>query len=272
MRNRSRAVIALLLVVIATGLIWLVLHGREPVYQGKSLTAWCDQYGSNHWSANQTIGKEAETAIRNIGTNALPFLMKMMSAQESALKIKLLTHIPKSWRTRLHLPGVNDYKHELAERRRRGAHGLVALGAVAEPTVPALIAQLQDKEPDVRYVAVFALRSLGPIAKDALPALITCLNDPEFTVKDDAVLGLGTLEPKPEQVVPALIDFLQKNSKNVILCQDAMTSLGIFREKAKPAVPVLIEFLDNEQASIRSDATNALKLIDPEAAAKADIK
>ena len=57
----------------------------------------------------------------------------------------------------------------------------------------ALIALLNDKHPDVRYVSVFALRCLGPVASDALPSLIKCLDDPEFTVQDDAVMAPGTI-------------------------------------------------------------------------------
>jgi HEAT repeats/HEAT repeat len=273
MRKWSRIMTVILVIAIFGGLTLLLLHSREPVYQGTRLTVWCEQYHTNHWTGrNQELDKQAETAIRNIGTNALPSLLKMIGAKESPVRIKLLARVPKPWLTRFHVSGVSEYKHELAQLRRHGAHGLIALGAAAKPAIPALIAQLQDKEPDVRYVAVFTLRCLGPTAKDALPALITCINDSEFTVQDDAVIGLGTLQQEPERVVPILIDFLQKHSKDTILCPDAMGALSTFRAQANPAVPLLLRLLQDEQANIRSAATNALRQIDPQEAAKAGVK
>ena len=53
---------------------------------------------------------------------------------------------------------------------------------------------------------------------------------------------------------------------------DAIESIGKFGAQAKPAVPMLIELLNDPQPAIRAAAANALKAIDPAAAAKADVK
>ena len=137
--------------------------------------------------------------------------------------------------------------------------------------IAALIALLNDKHPDVRYVSVFALRCLGPVASDALPSLIKCLDDPEFTVQDDAVMGLGTIHQEAERVVPILIQFIEKHRTDQILYRDAIDSLRMFGAQAKPAVPTLVGLLDSREENIRSAATSALKQIDPEAAAKAGV-
>ena len=153
-----------------------------------------------------------------------------------------------------------------------GASGFMALGEIAKPVVPTLIALFEDKDTDIRYLSVFALRSLGPVAKDALPHLIRCLDDPEFIIRDDAVTAMGTIHEKPEQVIPILTNFLQKWHSRTILCVDATIALGKFEAQARTAVPTILELLNDNEANIRVAATNALKQIDPDAAAKAGAK
>jgi hypothetical protein len=171
MRFRRAKVVTGVFASLLIVLIWLGLSARrEPVYQAKPLSSWLQQYGTNHWaSRNTALDIQAENAIRQIGTNATPFLLKMMAATESPVRVKILTNLPKSWLTRFHLSDANAYRHQLAEKRRRGAWGFVALGLDAKPAVPELIALLHAKDSDVRYVSVFAVRCLGPVARDALP-------------------------------------------------------------------------------------------------------
>ena len=116
---------------------------------------------------------------------------------------------------------------------------------------------LNDKNPDVRYTAVFALRSLGPVASDALP---------------DAILGLGEIHQEPERVIPILVKLLDEPQSPQGFRYDALWALRQFGAQAKPAVPVLLRCLNDAEESIRHEATNALIYIDPEAAAKAGVK
>jgi hypothetical protein len=270
MRKRVYIALAVVLVALAGVIAWQVLREREPVYQGKPLRVWLVQYGTNHWSAgrNGELDRQAEAAIQHLGTNAIPLYLKIITTRESSLKLKLLALVPKRWLARFHLRSVNNYRH-------LGAYGLIALGADAKPSVPALIALLNDKNPDVRYAAVFALRSLGPVAGDALPSLIKCLKDPDFRVQSDAILGLGEIHQEPERVIPILVKLLdepQNPQHSEIIRSDAIWSLRHFGALAKPALPSLLRLLDDAHENIRYDATNALKAIDPEAAAKAGVK
>jgi hypothetical protein len=150
----------MVLVAVIGVIVWQVLRLREPVYQGKGLSVWLVQYGTNHWSAGRgdEFDKQAETAIRQIGTNAIPMYLSIITTRESPLELKLLSLVPKRWLARFHLRSIYNYRH-------LGAYGLIGLGVEAKPSVPALSALLNDKNPEVRYIAVFALRSLGPVAK-----------------------------------------------------------------------------------------------------------
>jgi HEAT repeat protein len=52
----------------------------------------------------------------------------------------------------------------------------------------------------------------------------------------------------------------------------AMRGLGNFGPNAQQAIPALLQLLSDLDVAVRFTATNALKKIDPEAAAKAGVK
>jgi len=58
------------------GIAWLLSLPREPVYGGRRLTSWMNQYQRYLLARPGTVGAgqrdEALNAIREIGTNALP--------------------------------------------------------------------------------------------------------------------------------------------------------------------------------------------------------
>ena len=114
-------------------LIWKSFYRPEPAYNGKRLTAWAQQYGSNHWSGNRGPAEEAEFAIRQIGTNGIPFLLEWIGTRDSALKKKLRTILPRTWHLTLR---VDD---DAGETRRMCSHGLSALCSNAPSAVPPLI-------------------------------------------------------------------------------------------------------------------------------------
>jgi HEAT repeat protein len=206
--------------------------------------------------------------LDKVGTNAIPTLLWMLRQTDSPFKRKVTELVRKQHFIRIHSIPAEEINHA-------GYLAFRELGARAEAAVPGLIALLNDKNPDVRYTAVFALRSLGQVAGDALPSLIKCLKDPEFTVQSDAILGLGEIHQEPERVIPILVELLDKPQNpqhSVILRANAIWALVQFGAQAKPAVPVLRRFLNDGQEGIRWDLTNALKAIDPEAAAKAGVR
>ena len=116
MGKRVQIALAVLLVAIVGVIAWQVMrpHEREPVYQGKRLSVWLLQYGTNHWSAGRNSGscKEAEAAIRQIGTNAIPIYLRIITTRESEspLRLKLMALVPSRWLVRLHVRSVFDYR------------------------------------------------------------------------------------------------------------------------------------------------------------------
>ncbi len=121
----------------------------------------------------------------------------------------------------------------------------------------------------MRENAIFASRNLGPVAYDALPSLINCLQDPYPAVQFEAILSLGEIHQEPERVIPLLVGYVEMKDPSV--CIGALYSLLKFGSAAKPAVPSILKLLNSADPGVRSMATNALRTIDPEAAAKAGV-
>jgi len=270
MRKRVQIALAVLLGAILGVLVWQIFRFREPVYQGKRLSVWLEQYGTNHWSAGQSgdLDKQAEIAIRQIGTNAIPLYLGMMTTTEWPLKIKLMAHIPRQLLAGFYTRSVYEYRILCAD-------GLIALGEEAKSAVPALINLLNHRDPDLRYPAVFALRSLGPVASDALPSVIAHLKDADFSVQSDAILGLGEIHQDPQRVIPILVEFLSKPQNpqhSAVIRDSAIWSLRQFGAQAKPALPTLLRLLNDADTHFRSEVTNTLLVIDREAAARAGVR
>jgi len=100
MRKRFQIVLALVLLALAgvmllalmSVVVWQVLHPqeREPEYQQKPLSVWLSEY-HEHFKTSMEEGVKArelaEDALRKIGTNAIPTLLKMAAKKDSlALK------------------------------------------------------------------------------------------------------------------------------------------------------------------------------------------
>ena len=266
MSKRFGIALALSGLVLLAGLVWQILRPHEPVYGGKHLSSWLEQYATNHFVRPRSAAdKEAETAIRQIGTNALPVLLKLIATKDSRLKQKLMARLPKAWVTWI-------YPRQADEYRSLGARGFVALGPIAKPVVPALMNLASDPDPRVRYLAIYALGSLGSAAQPAIPLLIQRLNDADDGTRIDAMQGLVAIHLEPELVIPVFVKYVKDPDQGQSMRWRAVQGLGNFGGQAKQAVPILLPLLRSEDELLREAATNSLWKIDREAAAKAGVK
>jgi hypothetical protein len=118
--NRKGLAVCILLAAVIIGLaLFYFLQPREPVYQGKPRTAWLEQFGTNYEGGGirgeSDLKRQAETAIRQIGTNGAPFYLQLMTTHDSRVKVKLLRMAQKPWLARFHFPQVADYRQALAQ-------------------------------------------------------------------------------------------------------------------------------------------------------------
>jgi HEAT repeat protein len=262
MGKRLQITLAVVLVVLAGVILWLALREPEPIYQGKPLTSWLteriygqmDEYGPEP-------ADPARDAIRAIGTNALPVLLKMLHTKDSPLKGKLIE--------RLNAHSVHPVFNTAENYHRMVRFGFFALGPLGKSAVPALIDSLNDTDEDVRLSAVDCLGSIGPNAHAAVPVLTRFINDTNLLVRRDTIINLERIHMNGPVVVPILITNLSKSNpflRHVIDC------LAQFGTQAESAAPVLVQFLSSENYYVREATTNALQQIDPIAAAKAGVK
>ena len=220
MSRRLRIAIIVLLVAVVGGVAWQVTRPCEPVYKGKPLSVWLEQYSTNRDELVQLgvgldkqtteLDKQAEAAIRAIGTNSIPRLLGLMAVKESRFKSFVIAHTSSQWQDRLHIPHARDYRKALSGQRSLGAFGIVALGAELTPAVPALVIMLGDTSAAVRGTAALAGR-IGPAAHGAVPALIKCLQDPDRSVQIQTTFSLGQIHQGARLVVPILIGCLHSN-------------------------------------------------------------
>jgi hypothetical protein len=137
----------------------------EPVYHGKTLSAWLADYPVY---ANQPIkgpdGKyrlqtraeleEIESAVRNMGGRALPFLVEWVRAEDSPKKLELMAFLDKHPRIPLHL-------RPSREKNRLAFRGFRVLGRLAQPAAPDLHLLLKNDNELVRMRAAIALQSIN---------------------------------------------------------------------------------------------------------------
>jgi HEAT repeat protein len=265
MGQRRLIIIAILTTLLMARLAWTAFRSREPVYQGKPLGGWLQQLEENRWPplADNPKFKQAETAIRQIGTNAIPIYLDMIASQESSFRVKLLTKTPRQLLKKLHIQNGGEYELTLYRRRYAGAYGLIALGPDAKSAVPALITLIEDPQPSIRTTALFAVRELGPVAGDALSSLIKCLQSPEPQDQTDAVECLGTIHRDPQRVIPILLDYITQHQDPVQRAY-AIEAISMFGSDAKVALPMITKFMDDKDMNLQAHALKAFYAIDQE--------
>ena len=295
--KRLRIIGLVLLAVCAAALAWVVRPGeREPSYRGRTLSEWVSLY------ALHPNDREAGEAIRQIGTNALPSLLKWIEYEEPGWRARL-----KDWLDDLHC-GVRDnlVLHRLVEgaagaRAGSAVMGFEALGDKAWPavagltrimynakstcvwhnaryaldnmpgdTVLLLARGLTDKSADTRAsVAAYLSSCFVEFPKEsfldpapAVPLLVRAMNDPNPRVVAAAAISLGRLAVRADLSVPALTNKLSSPTDEIRIA--AACALAGFQGQAHAAVPSLVRALSDVSAAVRVAVTNALDAVAPE--------
>ncbi|MDB6064278.1 MAG: repeat protein [Pedosphaera sp.] len=269
MRKRSRIALTFLLLAVIGGIAWLALRPSEPdpVYKGKRLSVWLEDYvDPNSTSIAVTDSDETDEAVRRLGTNAIPILLRRLRAKDSTFT-SLLGFLSR----KLHLFKVNFTPAWLLQQE--GIQGFQALGSNGKAAVPELIRMyaLISSQKNQNAVAA-ALGGIGPAAEDAVPILVGSLADTRSDSRSrrSAIVALGHIHAHPEIALPALVKCL--GDQNSFARQHAAQAIGAFDSDAKLAVPDLLKLLTDSSVDVQGAARDAIKQIDPEAAAKAGLK
>jgi HEAT repeat protein len=158
---------------------------------------------------------------------------------------------------------VKQLQDKSPERRQEAAFALGQMTYRGAPAVPALREALKDSAVSVRAEAADSLGRIGGASREATPALLDILKkDPETMVRGAVAHALGQIAGK--DVVPALAQALKDREPQVRV--HAAMSLGRLGAQAKEAIPALREALKDSHGDVRRNARLALKRIDLRAA------
>ncbi|MDB6016392.1 MAG: repeat protein [Pedosphaera sp.] len=311
-KRKGIAIFFLLAIVVSVAGLYLA-RPRGPMYQGRSLRSWLAQLDDGQhdnglmWESwteviRRRTAKQnaAAEAIRQMGTNSLPYLVQALTSRDSDQKIKIMLLLKKqSW--------IKVDISTAEEMRRPAALALDILGPAAEPYVPQLTDALWDKTSvmgggHTSKAAAIALGAVGPEgwavlresltrsnfstiygtwalgsrrvtepgAVEALLAVVTNNINANGSEKALAAWSLGEIGQESERVVPVLIAALQSPDND--LRWSAADSLGKFGTNAQSSVPALVKALQDPNASVHNNALKSLKVIDPKTAESLETK
>jgi HEAT repeat protein len=247
-----------LLGIIAIGALLLLalalLKQTQPAYGGKSLSEWLQVY---EYRPDLDHLKAAE-AIRGIGTNGIPLLLRWLSGMPTSWKFDMLMfsfRTPEPIRSWLRKPEENA-----EETRRKAVIGFEVLGTNALPYLLSTLTN-QSNPPKVRAQAPIAIACMGTNASMADAALMNYLND-QPQVAGACAYALGRVTKRPELAVPAITSLLTNTDREVRWM--AIRGLCALGTNASAAVSVLERAVSDPEKGVRSMAAYALRKIAPE--------
>ncbi len=255
-----------------------------------SLSEWLAFY-------ERTETRQAARAVRQIGTNGIPFLIAQLRAEDSKTKALLIQCVGQR---RLNRVGLST----AGQRRSLAQRGFELLGPEAKPAVPELIEILKNpstcmeaaaaltwigddglfaltnaiscSSADVHRAGLGALRDAGAkrdvvfrtkVAPVFVPPLLSVLNDSHADARAIAAETLALFDHNRAAVVAALAKLLH-DPELAARCA-AVSSLGVIGSDAKAALPEMVEYAKRAQGrSERNNARYWIERIEPGAAAE----
>ena len=284
MRQVRRIGVSILFGAAAVASI-LIYLGREPGYQGRTLTSWLLQCSDTPLMEKERL-TEAQQAVRAIGARkALPTLLRMSEARDGPFRSWVIKQNKKL--------GVHAFKiREAEDTQQLGIAGFEALETNGAAAVPELTRLLDD--PDHAFTAARCLIGVGTPAEAAVARALTnknvevrcfatqqfgwvtddtddflaymekCLSDPDGSVRFAAVQGIGQQTQAPESAIPLLLRALHDKLDTVSAC--AAESLAGFGTNAARAIPDLRNAVGDDNPNTARQALIALVAIDPDKA------
>jgi hypothetical protein len=255
--------------VVAVGLLatvcFLLVRNSEPRYAGRSLSYWLNE-------ANVYRSEGATNAIRAIGTNAWPFLVKRAGARNSKIERLLITElgfelIKYSGRSNMEGaigleigPQLKPFLPDiiLGLTNSRGVFSIV-LGEIGEPALPTAIACLTNADSRVRIGAANSFYFFKCDTSSAKGALMNAVRDPERTVALRAASLVAKMKPNGDT-----LEFFVNNlsSTNRLLVLASMNGLRFIGPSASNALPALLKVAESADTEVSRRATSVIKLIE----------
>lgn len=227
MQKRRRVFTLLALAVLLTVAYFVLKPIDEPKYQGRSLSEWLAIYRSDVYLQQTPEFEEARQAVLNIGTNALPYLLKWIRYEPPAWRETLRRNLPsRIWDNDTFQKWIKGPTGERASHAN-AAFGILGTNALA--ALPELEALMKDNAaPRTASRAMSALASLG---RSSLPIFETALADSNQTNRYRIIYNIR---------------------------------LMAWAEGTNTCLPLLLQALTNDDRMVRTATTNVLTQLAPE--------
>lgn len=192
----------------------------------------------------------AEAAVRQVGTNALPELVLMLSYDPHPIRTKLLNAAARARMTQIgRLIPASVAVDRRAENAELALLGFRLLGPVASPAIPDLERLAGPKHsPAVIKRAIDALYGIGPAALPALTSLSTNL-----PARHDAAMAIMMIGATGVPITEELAAIAEPGDSTAGM---AVSALRIF--PATNAVPILTGLLSHPKSRVRKAAAGTL--------------
>lgn len=276
MRTLRRKILWLTLGVFLILVVTFTLFSyfSEPRHNGRRLSAWLALYNQNI-----RLNAEVEEAVRAIGTNAIPTLVKMLIPGGNFSVVRLVE------RAGLHIELIEDTSDRWRDHNL-AMHGFRILGPQASNAVPQLLTILENS--DRAYFAAEALQTIGSPALAPVQQLLTSTNvetkrhsvhiilsitrrdtntvsrlltHPDHFIRGETYLWLRSHNLPPAYILSTLLDGL--NDPHTYAAQRAVIGIrSLPLENATNALPRLYELQSTTNALLARELTNAIKNIE----------
>jgi hypothetical protein len=248
-------------------LLFFLTREREPYYQGKPLSYWVSQLGQV--GSDRIHEEEGKEAVRQIGTNAIPHLLKWLVyepplSRPMAERVdSVIEHTPKWIRDRFPdlfkewLDGEYAYLKPYSS-----VAAFAVLGTNAEAAIPDLEQLLKDRTK--MNTSTVAMYSLAAISTNALPEIAARLvaASPILQISAlEAVYFFPSVRTNAQPIVPLIVQCL--NSPFIHVRRSAAYTLGFIEEadlsRTAIVVPSLADcFRTTSDDTARATAARAL--------------
>lgn len=280
MRKLFRISLAILLVALIVGPIWWIFSAHEPVYQGKTLTAWLESLndppgkgpnqGPNSWMYggwnagwSQEKGEQVRQALQAAGPRAIPVLRRMIRYRDTPRRLKWQNLALKQNLIQFH------FKTEMEIHMEAKAACELADESVRTPLVSDWIKYLQDRDWEggritggdavtavelnntARLCCMASFWNVGPAAFEPLRQ---ALKDPHAYIRYLAAFQLAQFKSKSDVLVPALLEMVRSDPDDMARA-GAISSL---RQMPDDAAPALIRNLNDPSPALRARVSSIL--------------
>lgn len=253
-RKRKRLLLALAVIVaVVVGLRFVHHWNAEPAYDGRPLSDWVASFSFGKSSDREA----AAVALRSIGTNALPWLLKWTAAEAGPFRLKaesladeLAPHLPDRLASSL-----VRFAYDRNVRAEGAVISFLALESLAAPAIPELERRLFQNPPDRYHDRAAA--ALSAIGVTAVPALTNAFAR-RFTVADQNCLRyLGNLGTNYVLILPIVLAGCR--DPDPARAMQSVEILGQFNPACgDQAVPLLVTCLADPRGEIRVRAARVI--------------